>query len=172
VIYCGSANELKLGEYRPPPLLERVPVSAPVAGTKTRRVAEALVLVASARTSRFWTSCGNCDESLDVRVHTRTRIWQAASQPASAVEALRRVIAGEFSPLKLALQRDNDAWQKDYAAQEARLVLAEILVKQTKNDEALKWLDDLAKAEGVSRSDVGKLASAHAKRLREPSPSR
>ena len=50
VTFCGLVARLNRPEYRPPPSFPSVPISAPVAVTNARRVADELVLVPSIRT--------------------------------------------------------------------------------------------------------------------------
>lgn len=112
--------------------------------------------------------CGNCIEWRRYHSHVLSTVWKAAMQPAPEAP-LRQIIGGRgYTPLQMRLRKIPGSYQRESATQEARLILAEHLVRQKRISEAKALFRELmakVKEEDRAEDEPFLLAEAHLKRL-------
>lgn len=112
--------------------------------------------------------CGNCIEWRRYHSHVLSTVWKAAMQPAPEA-SLRQIIGGGgYAPLQMRLRKIPASLQQESVAQEARLILAEYLMREKRIPEAkelFRELMDKVEKEYRAEHELFLLAEAHLKRL-------
>lgn len=114
----------------------------------------------------FWCRCGAGRAAHNAEARILREVWQRAGLPAPAAEAaLRRTVAGEFTPIHVDFYGDGGTrWQKEAAAAEAALVLGERYFRQGRADLAEEMF-----SRTINRLSPGdddwKIAATHLDRL-------